>query len=76
MLVTGVRRPYHRVMLIAEHAYTRTLTLVLPESEWRQLRDAEPDAVGWLQQQIRDRLSTPQPAPATKESFETTDDEY
>ena len=35
---------------------TRTLTIVLPESEWRALRTAEPDAIGWLQAQIRQRL--------------------
>ena len=36
---------------------TRTLTLVLPESDWRALRAVEPDAVKWLQGQIRERLS-------------------
>jgi hypothetical protein len=36
---------------------TRTLTLVLPESEWRALRAIEPDAVGWLQDRIRERLA-------------------
>ena len=50
-------QPYHRHMLRSEPAYTRTLTLVLPESEWRALRDAEPDAVGWLHLQIRNRLT-------------------
>jgi len=35
---------------------TRTLTIVLPESEWQALRTAEPDAIGWLQAQIRQRL--------------------
>jgi hypothetical protein len=35
---------------------TRTLTLELTESDWRALRDIEPDAVGWLQLQIRNRL--------------------
>ena len=35
---------------------SRTLTVVLTETEWRALREVEPDAVGWLQQQIRDRL--------------------
>ena len=35
---------------------TRTLTIVLPESEWRALRAQEPDAIGWLQAQIRKRL--------------------
>jgi hypothetical protein len=36
---------------------TRTLTLVLAESDWRALRQAEPDAIAWLQAQIRGRLS-------------------
>lgn len=35
---------------------SRTLTVVLTETEWRALREVEPDAVGWLQRQIRDRL--------------------
>ena len=35
---------------------TRTLTIVLPESEWRALRAQEPDAIGWLQAQIKNRL--------------------
>ena len=47
---------YHSRMLNTDLPYTRTLTLVLPESEWRALRDAEPDAVGWLHSQIRNRL--------------------
>lgn len=37
---------------------TRTLTLVLPESEWKALRAAEPDALGWLRAQIEQRLSS------------------
>ena len=49
--------PYHRPMYRTDIQYTRTLTLVLPETEWRALRDAEPDAVGWLRRQIRDRLT-------------------
>ena len=39
---------------------TRTLTIVLPESEWQALRTAEPDAIGWLQAQIRRRLDDEQ----------------
>ena len=35
---------------------SRSLTVVLSESEWRALRDIEPDAVGWLQECIRERL--------------------
>ncbi len=41
---------------------TRTLTVVLPEADWRALRAAEPDAVGWLQQQIRSRLANRPPS--------------
>ena len=37
----------------------RTLTIVLSESEWRELRAQEPDAIGWLQAQIRKRLDSP-----------------
>jgi hypothetical protein len=29
----------------------------LPESDWRALRAAEPDAVAWLQERIRERLA-------------------
>jgi hypothetical protein len=46
------------VMLNTE-ASTRTLTIVLSESEWRELRAQEPDAIGWLQAQIRKRLDSP-----------------
>jgi hypothetical protein len=63
---------------------TRTLTIVLPESEWEALRSAEPDAIGWLQSQIRLRLdvaSVPQrrhsvPSAATADSWWGGDDEY
>jgi len=60
---------------------TRTLTIVLPESEWQALRIAEPDAIGWLQAQIRQRLGEKSGAPryaaasgSTAESW--ADDEY
>ena len=45
-------------MINAEGAPTRTLTIVLPESDWRALRAAEPDAVAWLQARIRERLAS------------------
>ena len=32
---------------------------MLTEAEWRALRDVEPDAVGWLQERIRERLGSP-----------------
>ena len=48
-------------MINADGAPTRTLTIVLPESDWRALRAAEPDAVAWLQARIRERLATPGP---------------
>ena len=60
---------------------TRTLTIVLPESEWQALRTAEPDAIGWLQAQIRQRLGEKpgaqrfnSPGGSTAESY--ADDEY
>ena len=51
-------------MINAEGAPTRTLTIVLPESDWRALRAAEPDAVAWLQARIRERLASPEPSRA------------
>ena len=35
---------------------SRTLTVVLSESDWQALRAVEPDAVGWLHERIRERL--------------------
>ena len=66
-------------MLLSETPFTRTLTLVLPESEWHALRNAEPDAVGWLQTQIKNRLSSPENVrtPVTPTSAEfSIEDEY
>jgi hypothetical protein len=37
---------------------TRTLTIVLAESEWHALRSVEPDAIGWLHERIRERLGS------------------
>jgi hypothetical protein len=73
VVVARRRRSYHRRM----HSHiatedTRTLTVVLPESDWRALRQAEPDAVGWIQQQIRSRLA-PRPASAP---IELADEDY
>lgn len=75
--------PYDHSMINAEGAPTRTLTIVLPESDWRALRAAEPDAVAWLQERIRERLASPgagsksypAPAPAPNDSY-WGDDEY
>ena len=53
---------------------TRTVTLVLSESEWRALRDVEPDSVGWLRSQIRNRLAAKAPTPQPPDVSE--DDEY
>ena len=67
------------LMMDTEAIETRTLTIVLPESEWRALRAQEPDAVGWLQAQIRQRLeagascSASSPVTAT-ETFSAYDD--
>jgi hypothetical protein len=52
---------------------TRTLTIVLPESEWQALRTAEPDAIGWLQAQIRRRLGD-DPAPKRPDESNWSDD--
>ena len=52
---------------------TRTLTSVLPESEWQALRTAEPDAIAWLQAQIRRRLGDDK---ASKRDDEASYDEY
>lgn len=76
--------PYHRFMINGQGSSTRTLTIVLPESDWRALRDAEPDAIGWLQARIRERLASPgtqlsrthtPPSAATADSW-WGDDEY
>jgi hypothetical protein len=37
---------------------SRTLTVVLTESDWQALRAIEPDAVGWLHECIRERLGS------------------
>ena len=69
-------RSYHRRMLHTDAPYTRTLTLVLSEPEWQALRDIEPDAVAWLQAQIRSRLlaaGEKQPRPTV---YAFHDDEY
>ena len=73
MVVSRRRSPYHRPM----HSHiatedTRTLTVVLPEADWRALRQAEPDALGWIQQQIRARLSTR----AASAPIELADEDY
>lgn len=63
-------------MLHTDLPQTRSLTLVLPEEEWRALRDAEPDAVGWLQSQIRNRLSSVRQEPPSQPAEYSTGDEY
>lgn len=76
------RDPMMRFMNLTEAGTTatRTLTIVLPESEWQALRTAEPDAIGWLQAQIRQRLGEKpgaqrfSPAGSSGESY--ADDEY
>jgi hypothetical protein len=64
---------------------SRTLTVVLSESDWRALRDVEPDAVGWLQERIRERLrAANRPEPMKPAGFPSVssgasswgDDEY
>ena len=74
MLVLRHIDPYHAPMLRTDLA-TRTVTLVLSESEWRALREAEPDSVGWLQSQIRNRLAAKADLPSPNPDL-TEDDEY
>jgi hypothetical protein len=72
-------------MIDADTNPTRTLTLVLPESDWKALREAEPDAIGWLRAQIQHRLaatagpwsprSTPTPA-SPADTWWGNEDEY
>jgi hypothetical protein len=72
-------RPYDRDMLNSDPAPTptRTLTVVLSEAEWRALRAAEPDALGWLQSQIKSRLAANAPTPSPRPPvFAFHDDEY
>jgi hypothetical protein len=67
-------------MINAEGAPTRTLTIVLPESDWHALRAAEPDAVAWLQARIRERLATTGATPRAADGKASDsfwgDDEY
>jgi hypothetical protein len=73
VLVLADAGPYDPRMLRTDLT-TRTVTLVLSESEWRALREVEPDSVGWLQTQIRNRLSKPQPSSSRPDVSE--DDDY
>lgn len=69
----GARVPIIAPMLRTDLT-TRTVTLVLTESDWRALREVEPDSVGWLQSQIRLRLAgKPQPGVQPEPA---EDDEY
>jgi hypothetical protein len=80
-----MRFPIMPGMINAESNPTRTLTLVLPEEDWKALRAAEPDAIGWLRAQIQNRLAVPS-APwssrsnptssTTAESWWGNEDEY
>jgi len=54
----GTRVTYDASIMNPESNPTRTLTLVLPEADWKALREAEPDAIGWLRTQIQNRLAT------------------
>jgi hypothetical protein len=78
MVAFGAAHPYHLFMIGTDTPYTRSVTLVLSEDEWRALRDAEPDAVGWLQRQVRERLSSEkEPARgAAKPAEYSVNDEY
>jgi hypothetical protein len=83
---TGCGRDHTLTSMTKLDAKTRTLTIELPESEWQALRNVEPDAIGWLQERIRERLgsqseSTHRFEPASKPMSSMTDsyfggDEY
>jgi hypothetical protein len=63
MFASRVARSYHPDMETT-FAYptaiadTRTVTLELSETQWLALRAVEPDAVGWLHAQVRNRLAS------------------
>jgi hypothetical protein len=58
MRVPPESRLYHFYMThLKSTDSSRTLTVVLSESDWQALRAVEPDAVGWLHSQIRQRLA-------------------
>ena len=68
---------YHSPMMTRDVHETRTLTLVLPESEWRALRAIEPDSVAWLQDRIRERLAHSAGRPHTSpEPSRLADEDY
>jgi hypothetical protein len=52
---------------------TRSLTIVLPEDEWHALRSIEPDAIGWLQDRIRERIGSPSGPSGKPETFERSE---
>ena len=57
----GSGREAAGMIILMSHVPTvnsRTLTVVLSESDWRALREVEPDAVGWLHERIRERLGS------------------
>ena len=70
----GLVLPYDRRMHHTAVDETRTLTVVLPEADWRALRAAEPDAVGWIQRQIRSRLAGGDAQPSEPAGFDMDDD--
>jgi hypothetical protein len=58
---------------LRSNATSRSLTVVLSENDWQALRAVEPDAVGWLQQAIRERIGSPAPeqTPGTSQRVTT-----
>ena len=75
-----------RSMMTIEPRPTRTLTLVIQETDWHALRAAEPDAIGWLHSCIKERLACTvgveaasryaPPSATTADSWWGNDDEY
>lgn len=78
----GAQVSYDASIMNPEANPTRTLTLVLPEADWKALREAEPDAIGWLRAQIQNRLATSgsgwssPTATSTSEPWWGNEDEY
>jgi hypothetical protein len=60
---------------LRSNAASRTLTVVLPESDWQALRAVEPDAVGWLHERIRERIGSEAPDQQAASESQSTSSE-
>ena len=59
---------------LRSNAASRTLTVVLPESDWQALRAVEPDAVGWLHERSVNVSATPRRSERTRAAESSTPD--